>query len=194
MAETHPIRRDFTPPPRIESEILRQAATYWLNLCPEAGFPAYARLDPVDMPRSALPCLWVVDWTGPATGFRFRLAGERIASVFNHKVRSRFFEEAFRDSPVSLREAVRDRFCRVVDTGAICHCAGAVYLENGLAGAGERLILPMAEHDRGPVRYLLGITDFVPAEQNRKSVAVPGQVRERFFPVHALPALCSRDV
>jgi len=188
MTEACPIRRDFAPPGAIGSAILRRAAAYWLALCPEAGFPALSRLDPVEMPRSTLPCLWVVDCTGPEPGFRFRLAGERIASVFSHKVRGRSFDEVFHDSPPRLREAVRERFRQVVKMGAVCHCAGAVYLENRLGGTGERLILPMAASDGGAVSHLLGVTDFVAAE---RTDGTPGRVIERFFPVQALPALCS---
>ena len=186
------IQRAFEPPTAIASPILREAAAYWLNLVPPKGLPTFGALDPVEMPKEIIPCLWVVDCPNGEATFRFRLAGERIAKVFNHRVRGRPLDDVFETSPPECREAVRARFDHVTRNEMVCYCQGTVYVENGLDGQGERLILPLTDRRADAVTHLLGVTDFAVDKAPRIAPRDP-QVAEHYFTPEILAVLCQKS-
>lgn len=71
---------------QVRSDVLLALVDYWLTLDREAGLPAPEEVDPLQMPRRALPnCMLIdVDWQGARppdpVRLRFRLVGTAVVA------------------------------------------------------------------------------------------------------------------
>lgn len=131
---------------------LRDLFDYWVHLRGERQMPLRSDVDPVDVPRPILPYLYILvrDDDG---GFRFRLVGTRLASVFGRDVTGKRLEEELRGDV--LRTAL-ESYDRVIKLGKPSY-SRALYR----IGADEepffyqRLTLPLGTETQ--TTHLLGV-------------------------------------
>lgn len=118
---------------------VRRFAAYWLAKRSGRPMPSYRDIDPTDIPW-ALPNLWVCDYLPEARDFRYRLAGEGIQAFFGTNFRTRMLREVV---SAGSYEPTLERYRTVIETPAIAHNIGFIYLDEGRHVEGERLILPL---------------------------------------------------
>ena len=63
---------------QLQHPVLSDTFQYWDGLRSGAAMPAYAAIDPVDMPRTILRHLVMADVEGDPPDFRFRLMGSSV--------------------------------------------------------------------------------------------------------------------
>lgn len=132
---------------------LRRLAAIWCAIRDGAPVPERRRFDPLSVPR-LMPHLWLLAHD-PETGrCVYRLAGEEINAVYGGSVKGRELAEVI--APDGLSK-VRARVVATLETPALVHVIGRVYLEADRLLVGERLILPLAD-ETGTPRFALGAT------------------------------------
>lgn len=92
---------------------LRMIAGYWSGLPRSAlGVPLRRDLDPLDLPPSLLPFLWMVD-VEPER-FRFRMCGTHLVRALGFDPTGRYYDETF---PGFRESATLPALAQVRDTG-----------------------------------------------------------------------------
>ncbi|WP_420417627.1 PAS domain-containing protein [Pacificispira sp.] len=130
---------------------MRDLFDYW-NAARDNGatMPRRADIDPLEIPKTLLPYLYIVIVEADG-GYRFRLAGTRMAEVFKHDVTGKRLEQVLEAH--DLKNAVRS-YGRVVQSAAPWY-SRVTYKVDGVSGIlYQRLTLPLGEG--GVVTHLLG--------------------------------------
>lgn len=127
---------------------------YWRGKREGRLMPAREDIDPLDIPW-ALSRIFLASYD-PKEGFRYRLAGAEVASVFGH---SNLRGLAMTDIlPPERAKFVEGRWAPLVQERAMIVMKGMVYLAAERTPIGERLILPLADEPHGPVTGAFGMT------------------------------------
>lgn len=127
---------------------------YWRGKRNGRPMPAKADIDPLEIPW-ALSRIFLASYS-PQDGFRYRLAGAEVASVFG---RSNLKGLAMSDIlPPDRAKFVEGRWMPLVEDRAMIVMKGMVYLAAERTPIGERLILPLADEAGGPVTGAFGMT------------------------------------
>jgi hypothetical protein len=90
---------------------LEDCFTYWRERRQANDVPRKGAIDPVDMPRSILPNLFIYQQMADGR-FRCRLAGTEICRVFRHNPTGLYLDELIVPSAVSSRQRL---FSRVLE-------------------------------------------------------------------------------
>lgn len=120
--------------------VLRQLVGYWLEKRSGRPMPSKADIDPVEIPW-ALSHIWICDYLADCRRFRYRLAGEEINAVAEQSLTGKYLDETL---PPDLTELILKKYHAVVESRAIAHDCGRVYLLQNRQAMGERIILPLS--------------------------------------------------
>ncbi len=127
---------------------------YWRGKRNGRAMPSKADIDPLDIPW-ALSRIFLATYS-PEDGFRYRLAGSEVSSVFG---RSNLKGLTMRDIlPPDRAPFVEERWEPLVRDRSMIVMKGMIYLAARRTPIGERLILPLADTPDGPVTGALGMT------------------------------------
>ena len=141
--------------PHVHDDLIRHVIALWLKWRGTRRMPARTDIDPVAL-GTALPIVWLCDYEAEPGRFRCRLAGEKIAALYDGPMAGRYVEDILGSDRIS---EVMSRYKRVVDEPAIGHAAGRIYLHKDRRLVGERILLPLADDGRTP-DGVLGTTSF----------------------------------
>lgn len=138
----------------IADDRLRQLFAYWRSKRRGRAMPARADIDPTEIPW-ALAHIFLVDYA-PADGFRYRLAGTDLSSIYGHSnLKGMTLEDILGPEGAAV---VTCRWLPLVENPQALCMKGVVYLPTDRTAIGERLMLPLADVADGPVTGLLGMT------------------------------------
>jgi hypothetical protein len=124
----------------IEEPALIAVAEHWNAARSDRRMPSWQDIDPTAI-REHLPIVWSWRWDPEPQTFVGRLAGEEIIAVLGVNPRGKRLEECF---PPDAREAVLQRYRRVMEGPELMRSHGRVFRLAGGHGMGERIVLPLA--------------------------------------------------
>lgn len=134
----------------LTGEEIRDLFDYWHRCRAQASFPRRTEIDPLALSKSLLPHLYILTVEEDG-GYRFRLAGTRMAEIFRIDVTGKRLDEVLVDH--DLMNAIRS-YDRIVTRAAPWY-SRVVYNVDGESGIlYQRLTLPLGED--GKVTHLLG--------------------------------------
>jgi Uncharacterized protein conserved in bacteria len=125
----------------IRSDSLRQVALHWDYARHGRKMPAWHDIQPAVIVQQ-LRFIWAYRYSCDSGEFIGRLAGNMIESIFGKSFRGTPMKELYRSFDY---ERLYDRAKRVVTEPALYRGEGRVFYHIERAGAGERIILPLAE-------------------------------------------------
>jgi hypothetical protein len=138
----------------IEDDRLRWLFAYWRGKRIGRPMPARSDIDPTEIPW-ALPQIFLVDYS-PESGFRYRLTGTELSSVYGHSnLKGMTLEDILGPEGAAI---VTGRWLPMVEHKQVLCMKGVVYLPTDRTAIGERLMLPLSDAADGPVTGLLGMT------------------------------------
>ncbi|EKE73828.1 PAS domain-containing protein [Oceanibaculum indicum] len=138
----------------IEDDRLRRLFAYWREKRQGRPMPSRTDIDPTEIPW-ALAQIFLVDYA-PESGFRYRLAGTEVSSIFGHSnLKGMTLEDILGPEKAAV---VAGRWMPLVEQRLLLCMKGMVYLPADRTPIGERLMLPLADAADGPVTGLLGMT------------------------------------
>lgn len=117
---------------------------YWRGKCREGRLPARRDIDPLDLPRSMLPNILLLDVErgAGAPRFRVRLAGTGFAALLGREFTGRYFDEV---GPAHQMAPVLDALATLVATRRPAFLAGPMVRPNRDHVWLKRFALPLAE-------------------------------------------------
>ena len=127
---------------------LRALVEYWCGLpATSLGPPLRRDLDPLDLPPSLLPYIWMVDVEAAPPRFRFRLCGSHLVEALRLDPTGKYYDELFSDFALS---ETHHALVRVRDSGEPSWRAGNPYLAFPAQGLRvlERVFLPLSVEGR----------------------------------------------
>lgn len=124
----------------LASDALRAIASHWDEARGDAPMPSWEQLKPARI-ASHLTIVWAYRYDRASGQFTGRLAGGRIARVFDRSFRGLPLEEAFSPAQAAL---LQETMGRVVNEPAMGRCAGPLFKHAGRVFHGERIALPLA--------------------------------------------------
>jgi hypothetical protein len=171
------------------SERLRAGLAYWRSkAC--GRLPVRADIDPLDMPRSILPHVMLVDLVGPGRRPRYRLIGCALADRTGLMPVGRFADEALTHAP--YRDYIGSLYADAIDHGGPLFARCAHSVPDRPSWLAERLLLPLVGPDGAPAMMLV-VQDYEAFGQEGRPPALGRD------PVHTveecrvrLPVLCPR--
>jgi PAS domain len=133
-----------------------QLYEHWLGLRPGPGvLPGRQHLDPVSLPVSLLPFLWLADVERTPLRFRYRLLGTEHVRVLGRDYTGHWIDEAH---PNFVRSAAYGQFVAAAARGEVGYrCGNTLIILPKDYRSMERLILPLARDGR-EVDMLLAIS------------------------------------
>jgi hypothetical protein len=160
---------------------LRRLFDYWRDKRRGRLMPGREDIDPLEL-AWALSRISLLDHDAE-TGFRYRLAGAEPSAVFG---RGNLKGLTFRDllSPEGA-EIVEERWLPVVTERCVCCMKGMVYLAAERTPIGERIVLPLADRDEGPVTSVLAMTICQWVDSDAPQAVVMS--RAEYIPVGEIP-------
>jgi hypothetical protein len=143
--------------------------------------PSRIDIDPLDI-GWALSRIFLVDYD-PDKGLVYRLAGGDVAGMFGHGnlkgLRPRDF------LPPDRAGVIEAAFLRVIEEPAVMVMRGMIYLRAGRLPIGERVFLPLADHEGGGANGILGMT--VVQIERPGTPSEVAHAEPNFIPVSAIP-------
>ncbi|GGF10109.1 hypothetical protein GCM10011611_14590 [Aliidongia dinghuensis] len=139
----------------IQSPALKLVLSHWLAARGDRPMPAWRDIDAAVIGKH-LPQVWAWRYDRAEDLFIGRLAGEEIVAVLGSEIRGRSLPECF---PTDAGQVVHDRYKAVVLGPKIMRTTGNVHMSTGRHGAGERLVLPLAD-DGVTGDGVLGVTEY----------------------------------
>jgi len=125
---------------------IQEISQYWASLSRSLnGIPLRSDFDPLDLRRSLLPHIWMVDIEYTPERFRFRLCGTHLVHALGFDPTGRYYDEVFTGfSKTKTHEAL----LQVSRTGQGSWRSGDPNLEfpNHDIKALERVFLPLTKH------------------------------------------------
>jgi len=144
---------------------------YWRGKRRGRDVPSRADIDPIDIPW-ALPWTFLMDYEHPRV-FRYRLAGQQLVDVFGRNLKGCTLADVL--SPEVL-PSVTDRWMPLVERRAVVCMKGLIYQAKDRLPIGERIMLPLADEDGGPITGLVGMTVYTWVWADRLPVQKPAEV------------------
>jgi hypothetical protein len=143
------------PVPTADARV-RQLYEHWLGLHPGPGIlPGRQHFDPVALPVSLLPFLWLADVERAPLRFRYRLFGTEHVRVFGRDYTGHWIDEAH---PDCVGSAAYSQFIVAAERGEVGYrCGKTLILLPKDYRSMERLMLPLARDGRA-VDMLLAIS------------------------------------
>lgn len=136
--------------------LLRAVYDFYVARRGARAMPARADIDPVDMPRAALPYLVLLDVIDGGARFRWRLTGTEVVNRFGRDATGRYGEEVLSGEYLVFLTSLVQHVCR---------CRLPVYShsvfrwDEGRTMRTSRLYLPLGDDETG-VTQILGAHAF----------------------------------
>jgi hypothetical protein len=129
---------------------LRELHRHWEARRGERAMPSRADMDPVELPRSLLANLFLVDVEENPRRYRYRLVGTALTGVMKRELTGRYIDEM----PLLFRKFALPAYAEVMERGA------PAYREVNAIEAlwrirYKRLLLPLSE-DGARINMILG--------------------------------------
>lgn len=134
---------------------LRGLTAYWIAKAAGRRMPAFADIDPVEIPW-ALPRVYIVRVIDGGADFVYRLAGESINMRYQGSLAGRRISDLM--APESAA-AILGRWRRVISTPAAYYVDSEHPTASGSRIRGRRVVLPLAPPG-GDADHILGMTVF----------------------------------
>ncbi|WP_425404190.1 PAS domain-containing protein [Hwanghaeella sp.] len=139
----------------LDSRDLLKFFAYWQSKRSGRELPSRSDMDPIDIPW-ALSRSFLVDFEPPDT-FRYRVAGREIEEVFGCSMKGATLADIL---PPDIYPLIAGRWLPLVGMRAVVCMKGLIYGAKDRQTMGERIMLPLADEDGGPVTGLFGMTVF----------------------------------
>lgn len=162
----------------IHSKELQAVADHWQEARGHRLMPAWRDLRPAAM-RKQLPMVWGYAYDRDAGEFTGRLAGDKIAQIFQKNFKGLPLSEAH---PPEAFGWVYNLLKRVVTEPALYHYKGQVFRQLDRYGSGERIVLPLSS-DGMLADGLLGATEYALSPGIAVVVTAPVEEAEQWFPL-----------
>ncbi|MBL6599756.1 MAG: PAS domain-containing protein [Alphaproteobacteria bacterium] len=128
--------------------------SHWLDLfARHGGLPDRRDFSPEAM-KTALPHVWLCDFSRLEDRFRYRLGGEQVVASLGGPLRGRYLDEV---TDPEAYPRVHAYFRKCVDLPAALRISGRIYAEQSRVATGERLMLPYVDGSE-EVAGILGAT------------------------------------
>jgi hypothetical protein len=116
---------------------------YWRGKCRNGRLPARRDIDPLELPRSMLPNMLLldVDRSGGAPRFRVRLAGTGFVALYGYEVTGRYFDEL---APTAAVAPLMEQLHAIVATREPRYLASPLTAPNNYFCWIKRFALPLA--------------------------------------------------
>jgi hypothetical protein len=132
---------------------LRRMMSWYLAVRGDRQMIGPGEIDPIAL-KEVLSRAFYYDYDAEHDGFRLRLAGEEVRSLFPGSVRGARLEDII---PAHIQALVHERYRRIVREHLVLYSAGRVFHTIGRHGHGERLVFPLGE-GAGPAQQIFGST------------------------------------
>jgi hypothetical protein len=160
----------------IKSDALKQVAAHWNEVRRDRPMPRWADIKPSSI-AAHLSIVWSFRYDAATEEFSGRLVGERIARHIGKDFRGLSLADAY---PPDAVPWVVKLFKRVVATPALYSYSGTVFQQQGRAGFGERILLPLSEGG-GAADGVLGATLLHDASGMALSLVAPHNDASSWF-------------
>lgn len=116
---------------------------YWRGKCRDGRLPARCDIDPLDLPRSMLPNMLLLDVERADTAprFRVRLAGTGFVALYGFEVTGRYFDEL---APAAAIAPLMEALHTIVETREPRYLASPLTAPNKNFRWIKRFALPLA--------------------------------------------------
>lgn len=115
---------------------------FWKGRCQAGGLPGVQEMDPVELPRTVLPFIILLDVCENPTRFRYRLTGTKIDQVQNRNISGTYVDE---HNPKELREFLTEDLLEMMETAEPHFCRVVFKNVTGHLRNVAALRLPLAE-------------------------------------------------
>jgi hypothetical protein len=117
---------------------------YWRGKCRDGRLPGRRDIDPLDLPRTMLPNMLLLDVErgGAAPRFRVRLAGTGFVALYGYEVTGRYFDEL---APAAAVAPLMEALHAIVATREPRYLASPLTAPNKNFCWIKRFALPLAE-------------------------------------------------
>lgn len=134
------------------SERLRAGLAYWRSKATDR-LPVRADIDPVEMPRSIIPHVMLVDLVGPGRRPRYRLIGSAVADRTGLMPVGRFADEALTHAP--YRDYIGSLYADALDHAGPLFARCSHSVPDRPSWIAERLLMPLGGADGAPAMMLV---------------------------------------
>ena len=115
---------------------------HWLELFTQSGAIPDRRAFSPEAMSTALPHVWLCDFSRSEDRFKYRLGGEQVVASLGGLLRGRYLDEV---TDPETYPRVHDYYRRCVDLPAVLLISGRIYAEQSRVANGERLMLPYVD-------------------------------------------------
>lgn len=131
---------------------------HWRSLVKSLGrLPYRTELDPLDMPRSVLPSMLIIE-REPEGRYCCRLAGTRLREIYGFEIAGRYLDDVMARDAAAFRIAIYDR---VLKDGCAAFCRLRFAVPGREFVASDRLYVPALSDESGEATVLFGVQRFV---------------------------------
>jgi hypothetical protein len=134
---------------------LRQIAMQWNEARGTRRMPGWSDLKPAGM-AAQLPIVWAYRYDPATDVFTGRLAGDKIARLFDRNFRGALLQEL---QPAEVFEWIHKQCKRVVTEPALYRSEGMVFSHMDRFGYGERIMMPLSD-DGITIDGIMGGTEY----------------------------------
>lgn len=139
----------------IGDDVLSALYDYWRSCMPGQNLPGRADIDPVDMPRAALPHIVLAEVGDGGNTIRYRLVGTTIVDEWGSDFTGKYIEEIMDGTYL---EFVRGLFIDVVTHRCAVLSESAFRWDVGKVSGARRIYMPLASDGKNVDMVLIGQT------------------------------------
>jgi hypothetical protein len=139
----------------IRDDVLIALYDYWCSRKSGEKLPARADIDPVDMPRAALPYIVLMEVGGGENRIRYRLVGTAIVSEWGADVTGKYLDEVMEGTYL---EFVRGLYIDVMEHRCAVLSESTFRWDVGKTVWAHRLYMPLASDGETVDMVLIGQT------------------------------------
>lgn len=122
--------------------LLQSLYEYWLSRRHGREVPERRDIDPLDMPRTLLPHLLLVELEGAAPRVRYRLIGTEISTRYGEDFTGRYLDEV---SGPYYRDLLQGIYRRMREQARPIYAEGLFHIGGNVIAKTCRLYLPLAQ-------------------------------------------------
>lgn len=146
---------DFTLPPQAIDD-MHWSLDYWRAQKGGHALPPKSLIDVTDFPARLLSMLFLLEWIETDASYVVRLAGTSYRQIYGREITGLTVDDLLEHSDAGGN--LRCDLARVLDTAEPVFIDGMMtWPANGTKVPYQRLLLPYAAREAGPVRFLLGV-------------------------------------
>jgi hypothetical protein len=139
-----------------DDPILGPALCYWMEKRNGRSVPRKRDIDPIEISRSVLPSLQLIDVIDGGARFRYRLIGTATVDAYGEDFTGRYPDEMF---PAELRDFIHGIYRQVCTARAPVFLSNRYVTRKGLELASKRIYMPLCD-DNDAVSHIFGVLRF----------------------------------